>query len=102
MQKKKRKPSAAAGYLAIGIGVFCLVFSSHTQDMQKRYMGLATACMALSWGPAEVAAARKRKQDPEDSNMTSSYIFPNTTLFVLIFILSVLFIFLVRLLLYRQ
>jgi hypothetical protein len=57
--------------------------------------------MALSFGPVEVVAARKWKQESKETN-AQSYIFPKTTLFILLGILVVLLVFSVRFLWYKQ
>jgi hypothetical protein len=66
MKRKKRQPDAAAGGLAITMGVGGLaiaLFSSLSPG--QRFGAAATGCMGLSWGLKEVAAARKWKQEPE-------------------------------------
>jgi hypothetical protein len=74
MQKKKRKPDAAAAKFAIGIGIICLaavIFASKL-DLGMKCMGAATSIMAFLWGSQELAAARKWRQKLEDERKTMS------------------------------
>jgi hypothetical protein len=73
MKRMKRKPEAAAGYLALCMGMACLgiaAFSSLSPN--RRLSSAVTALMALSWGVKEVAAARKWKCEPEEKHEATS------------------------------
>ena len=73
MKRKKRQPDAAAGGLAVAIGVGCLaiaLFSSLSPG--QRYGSAASGCMGLSWGLRELAALKKWKQEPEEEHYATT------------------------------
>ena len=74
MQKKKRKPDAAAAKLAIAMGVFCFaaVIFAPKSNLGETCMGTATAIMAFSWGSRELTAVKKWKQKLEDERKIMS------------------------------
>jgi hypothetical protein len=100
MNKRKRSPDAAAGYLAIAFGVFGLAAAICPSkiNLGERGFGAASAIMALSWGSKEIAAARKWKRAPEGAEAPSSaYItFPKPLLLVVLGVLLLLLAFLIR------
>lgn len=73
MKRKKRQPHAAAGGLAVAMGVGCFaiaLFSSLSPG--QRYGAAASGCMGFSWGLKEVVAAKRWKQEPEDAHYATS------------------------------
>ena len=73
MKRKKRQPDAAAGRLAVAMGVGCLaiaLFSSLSPG--QRFGAAASGCMGLSWGLKEAAAVKKWKQESEDQHYATS------------------------------
>jgi hypothetical protein len=73
MKRMKRKPEAAAGYLAVCMGIACLGIASFSSlSPNRRLSSMVTALMALSWGVKEVVAARKWKCEPEEKHEATS------------------------------
>jgi hypothetical protein len=73
VKRKKRQPDAAAGGLAVAMGVGCFAIALFSSLSSGQRCGAATSgCLALSWGLKEVAAAKKWKQEPEDEHYATS------------------------------
>jgi len=73
MKRKRRQPVAAAGGLAVAMGVGCFaiaLFSSLSPG--QRFGAAASGCLGLSWGLKEVAAAKKWKQEPEEEHYATT------------------------------
>jgi hypothetical protein len=73
MKRQKRQPDAAAGGIAVAMGIGGLaiaLFSSLSPG--QRCGAAASGCMAFSWGLKELAAVKKWEQEPEDEHYATS------------------------------
>jgi len=72
-EMKKREPDAAAGNLAIVMGVGCLSIAVFSHLSPGQRLGAAGCGLSgLSWGAKEIAAAKKWKQEPETEHEATS------------------------------
>src|SRR5579859_3046057 len=73
MKRKKRQPDAAAGGLAVAMGVGCFAIALFSSlSLGQRFGAAACGCAGLSWGLKEVAAAKKWKQEPEEEHYATT------------------------------
>lgn len=72
-QRKKRKPDAAAGKVAIVLGGSVLILTIFfATDTGQRLRGIIARLIALPWGLKEITAARKWEQEPEEKHYATS------------------------------